>query len=271
MDLRIFWQDIYPEVHPLRPDIHIVWDGLRKHMRKVVEPSSEVTLSHVEKYCGNTLYNYLGALNALAMVDKVIQAEKDDYDVAIIGCALDPGLEVARSAVDIPVVGLGEASLLVSQMVGKRFAVVTVSELSIPIWERNLLIYQFDGRAIKNRPIRACDYWEPMIECFQGKPQAMISSFEKVALELIHDGADVIIVGCAYLAAALTLIGYKQVGQSGVPVIDISAAGLKMAELLASLFKTTGLTKSKNSSSCYLSAPREMMAEVCRAFKPDCH
>lgn len=267
MGMKIFWQDIYPEIHPLRPDIHIVWDGLREHMRKIADPCTEVTLSHVDKYCGNILLNYLGTLNAMAMVDKIIQAEREGYDAAIIGCALDPGLEIARSAVDIPVVGLGEASLLLAQMVGKRFAVVTVAELSIPIWERNLLIYQFDDRALKNRPVRACEYWEPMIECFQGRPEGMISSFEKVAFELIHDGADVIIVGCGYLAAALTLVGYKQVGQSGVPVIDISAAGLKMGELLAALYKTIGLTKSKSSFSYYHAPPREMMEGAYRSFK----
>ena len=267
MGVRIFWQDIYPEIHPLYPDIHIVWDGLKRHARKVIEPDTEVTLSHVDKYCGNFLYNFLGQLNTVAMVNKIMQAEKEGYDAAIIGCATDPGLEIARSAVDIPVVGLGEASMLVAQMVGKRFAIVTVSDLSVPILERNLLIYQFDSRAIKNRPARVSEYWEPMIQCFQGRPETLISSFEKVALELIHDGADVIIAGCGYTAAALTLVGYNQVAQSGVPVIDISAVGLKMAELLAGLHKSVGLTKSKASTSYYLSAPQKMVEEARRAFK----
>jgi allantoin racemase len=62
-------------------------------------------------------------LAAPGVVDAAIKAEADGAQAIVIDCMLDPGLDAAREAVSIPVIGCGEAAM---RSVGAKFAVVTV-------------------------------------------------------------------------------------------------------------------------------------------------
>ena len=54
------------------------------------------------------------------MICNVVQAEREGYDAVIVGHFQDAGLYEAKSVVDIPVVGLGEASMLYSCQLAQR-------------------------------------------------------------------------------------------------------------------------------------------------------
>ena len=62
-------------------------------------------------------------LAAPGVVDSAIKAEADGAQAVVIDCMLDPGLDAAREAVSIPVIGCGEAAM---RAAGAKFAVVTV-------------------------------------------------------------------------------------------------------------------------------------------------
>ena len=62
-------------------------------------------------------------LAAPGVVDSAIKAEADGAQAVVIDCMLDPGLDGAREAVLIPVIGCGEAAM---RAAGAKFAVVTV-------------------------------------------------------------------------------------------------------------------------------------------------
>ena len=57
---------------------------------------------------------------AREMICNAIRAEKEGYDAFVVGHFQDAGLYEARSAVDIPVIALGEASMLYSCQLGQR-------------------------------------------------------------------------------------------------------------------------------------------------------
>ena len=60
-------------------------------------------------------------LQASAEVIKHVKsAEKDGYDAIISWCGGDPGVEEARTLVDIPVIGPGEAMKLLASLMGKK-------------------------------------------------------------------------------------------------------------------------------------------------------
>jgi allantoin racemase len=61
-------------------------------------------------------------LAAPGVVDAAIKAEADGAEAVVIDCMLDPGLDAAREAVSIPVIGCGEAAM---RATGAPFAVVT--------------------------------------------------------------------------------------------------------------------------------------------------
>lgn len=266
MGMKILWQDIYPEIHPIRGNIGIVWEGLKQLARKVVRPDTEVNLAHVDKFCGSVMYPYLEMLNVGTMVDRALKAEKQGYDAVMMGCFLDPGLQQVRGLVDIPVTFPFESSMLLAQMLGRKMAIVTTIEESIPILEQKVHFYGLESKMISNKPIRVIEYWEPLLECFQGRSERLVRDFEKASLGCIGDGADVIIAGCVYLGAALTLAGYCEVSNSGVPTVDVATTALKMAELLTDLRRTVGLTRSTSKTSIYQKPPSEMLAEVRKTF-----
>lgn len=191
---------------------------------------------------------------------------REGYDAAMMGCCGDPGLREARQAVSIPVTAPSESAMLLAQMLGFKFAIITVGPEVILSTEANIYAYGFADRAIKYRPVRYFEY-DVMMGCLKsGQPEKLIAAFEKVAMECIGDGADVIIVGCVYLGAMFTKIGYNQVGNTGVPVINPAAIALKMAETLADLQKNIGLRRSTSLTSIYSLAPRKMLDQAREVF-----
>ncbi|MFT3736424.1 MAG: aspartate/glutamate racemase family protein [Rhodocyclaceae bacterium] len=71
-------------------------------------------------------------ISSLATLE-VIAEHADAFDAVIVACFSDPGLAAAREVLDIPVIGIGEASFLTAAMLGARFSVVTVTPRVIPI------------------------------------------------------------------------------------------------------------------------------------------
>ena len=53
----------------------------------------------------------------------VRRAPEQGYDAVVIACFSDPGLDAARELVDIPVVGIQEASMYLAAMLGSAFGV----------------------------------------------------------------------------------------------------------------------------------------------------
>ena len=64
-------------------------------------------------------------LAAPGVVDAALTAQADGIEAVIVDCMLDPGLDAAREALDIPVIGCGEAGLKAAAAFGK-FSIVTV-------------------------------------------------------------------------------------------------------------------------------------------------
>ena len=171
--------------------------------------------------------------------------KKGGFDAVVLGCWADPLWEL-RSELNIPVHSIGEASFLMAMALGFKFAVITVAPGVVPLIEKDLWLYGLEKRAI-NRPVRSLDPAsdpELLLESVRDPWTSLIPNFEKVAKECINDGAEVIIVGCGYYGPILTTHGYNEIPGTGVPVLDCSAAGLKLAEAQADLHKSIGLKKS---------------------------
>lgn len=206
-------------------------------------------------------------LNDIELIEQLIKGEKKGYDAAIIGCYCDPGLREVRGLLNIPVVGLSESAMMLAQTIGGHFACVTVWESYVPIMEKNLRLYGWESRAIANRPIRYFNIeWHKLLKSFKGDGEALIHDFEKVALSCVEDGADVIIVGCAYLAPALSLCGYRSVAQTNVPIVDCVATGIAMAEAMVKLHQETGMSPSRSRTSVYPRPPEKKLDAIRKRF-----
>ncbi|MBV6304784.1 aspartate/glutamate racemase family protein [Candidimonas humi] len=70
----------------------------------------------------------LRLFNAQQVCEAALAAEAAGYDAFALGCFFDPALHEARSLVDIPVVSLTETCMLTACSLGRRFAVVALSD-----------------------------------------------------------------------------------------------------------------------------------------------
>ena len=102
------------------------WDRLRKHLEAVVDPGTAVDIKGITPHD-----SYAHALVEMRCAREVIcnavRAEREGYDAFVVGHFQDAGLYEARSAVGIPVVALGEASMLYSCQLGQRSGIVTIN------------------------------------------------------------------------------------------------------------------------------------------------
>ncbi|OGP96719.1 MAG: hypothetical protein A2157_04410 [Deltaproteobacteria bacterium RBG_16_47_11] len=264
MTIRILYQDPVPRQTPdYVSDPEIIWETLEKHAKLVARPSTEITLSHLDRRVKFETLIYFEKLNDILIANKIIDAERDGFDGAVIDCFNDSGLREARQTVDIPVTSVAESSYLLAQMLGRKFAVVAMGPRIIPLVELNIKIYGMEDKFIKNKPIRSMNLdYEYLIKYIKDDDERLIVEFEKAAKSCIDDGADVIVPGCGYLPPFLTLKGYRQVGDTGVPVIDGNAVAIKIAEALIDLRATIGLKKSTYITSFYRNAPRDVLTRI---------
>jgi Asp/Glu/hydantoin racemase len=186
-------------------------------------------------------YSFIDTLNAQSVLHAALRAEQDGFDAVLITCFGDPLLYQIRQAVDIPVVSLGESSILLAAMMGHKFGIVTISPYNIFEQEHIIAKYGLEHRYAGCRP-----NLEPADE----QPLALVDArhaievFKKAARELIADGAEIVIPGCGLLSPALRLapgaeaeypMGLTEI--DGVPVMDVMGVALKMAETMVVLKK----------------------------------
>ncbi|MFC1934757.1 aspartate/glutamate racemase family protein [Chloroflexota bacterium] len=274
MGLKIVMQSHLSEnsVDTEHPSMSVVREGLLRLSRKVLRPDTEVTMSYLDKHAGSVRYLYPAAVNTISLVNKVIQHEEAGYDAVVIPCTLDPALQECRATVKIPVISAGEASMLIAQLLGRKFALLIPSDQFIGLASTPLYQYGWRDRAIEHHPARGFEpsfdvFWDAIISALQGKPEKLIADFEKVALECVRDGADTIVCYEGPASTALSLVDYTKVADTGVPVVSAAVAMFKLAEIMADLKQSIGLTKTESLMSPYAPMPKDMLAQIQQDFK----
>ena len=166
------------------------------------------------------------------LIKAICDGEAAGADGAVIACFDDTGLDAARSAVAIPVVGLCEAAVHLACLLAHRFTIVTTLSRSIAPLEALAARYGVAGRCT----VRAA---EVPVLALENSPMAAAAKVEdEVARALAADRAEAIILGCAGMTDLAAALAHK----FGVPVIDGVVAAVKLVEALASLGLRTGKT-----------------------------
>ncbi len=79
------------------------------------------------RYGTHSVESYVDeAYNAPFILEQVMRANKEGYDVIVIDCACDPILDAAREISKIPVVAPRNAALHLALTLGTKFGIVTV-------------------------------------------------------------------------------------------------------------------------------------------------
>jgi Asp/Glu/hydantoin racemase len=186
-----------------------------------------------------SFYRYIDHLASSMVFHVASHAEEEGFDAVIVGCFGDPMVWEMRQVLDIPVVSIGESSMLLSTLMGLKFGVVTISPYNIPGQEERITRY---GLAERSAGVRAIpESSEEQVKALTDAG-ATIEAFKQAARELIANGAEIVIPGCSLMSPALRLApgaeekypdGVTEV--DGVPIADVICNTVKLAETLASL------------------------------------
>ena len=207
-------------------------------------------------------YPYTEFLCERMVCEAVVAAEQDGFNAFTIGCYLDKGLQLARSLVDIPVLGITETSMLVACSLGKKFGIVTISSSMREHLSSSADEYELTGRVSSilsvDPPINEYD--------MEGDPERENLAervFKEACDKAIDDGADVIIPGEGVLNEFL--FKKKITNHNGVPILDGNAALWQFAVLLANLQRASNLTVGRRSA--YARPPKGLLDDLQRIYQ----
>jgi len=219
--------------------------GASDTLRRAARPDCEVVTACVEEAFPlryNTYrYNTLKCTDAA--VERIIAAEAEGYDAVVVSCTFDPGVLEAREVVDIPVVGIMEASASLAGMMGQAFSIIAPEQTAAATLRRLLATYGLKDKcaSVRHIGIVARDLYPDRTPA-----EEVLTRLARAAAQCRDDGAEVIIPGCSIIGAVLTTA--QRQGNSNMAallseflVIDPMIAGLKTAEMLVDFCRATGL------------------------------
>ncbi|WP_226037528.1 aspartate/glutamate racemase family protein [Aquibacillus saliphilus] len=218
-------------------------DAVIEHIQKIARPGVEVVLHGMSKdtyptdYPGHFItYSYLQNLHREQFVRAALIAEKAGYDAMFIGTIPDVGLLEARTLVDIPVIGYGQASFHIASMLGNKIGVVNFLAPLADELRENAHRY---GLSEQLGPIVQSEAgFDDVLAGFRN-PEPVIAAFKKAASIAIAEGADVIVPGEGPMNVFLATNGISRIGD--VPVVDSFGAGIKMCESFVDLRNLSGV------------------------------
>jgi allantoin racemase len=198
---------------------------------------------------------------AAQTIRNALEAERAGYDAIVIGHFQEPGLLEIRGAVDIPVVGLGEANLLAALSMGRRVGLVTIDPVFIEWHERQVRAYGLDQRVAGVRAIR-CDLPRFMRAFTDEASYAQVrADFVEQVRPLVDAGAEVVIP-----AGGLPMLLFARECPfvvDGALVLNGIAVVAKAAEMAIALHRLTGSVVSRRGT--YAKASAQCVEEYLRA------
>jgi allantoin racemase len=221
----------------------VIQKGFSKILRsdtQVVQKALKVGLADPKDFVNP----YFSHLNRTSIVETVIEAEREGYDAAVVGCFADTGVKEARAVVDIPVIGPAESTMLLACMLGRKFAIICANLPGlVPQHEEQVREHGLWDRLIP-------DGIRPDIHAFEdtwtksfADPQFAADGVAERAKELVADGADVIVIGCCGIGPFCSAAGLHSIrlDNRNIPILDAQLVAFKAAEMAADLRGSLGL------------------------------
>lgn len=232
-------------------------DRLRAYLNDIAAPGTQIDVRGMtppDRDFGR-LTEFRCAVQA---VDAAIEAEAQGYDGFVMGHFQDPGLYEARSAVRIPVIGTGEATLHAAAQLGRRIGLVSIDPV-FEVWHyEQAARYGLGHRLVAVTGLGARP--EDFVDAFAGDQAAFArlrAAFIDCARPLVEKGADVVVP--AGVLAGLLLSRERALTVDHAPVVNCAAVALKSAEMWVALHRLDGIEPSRGPS--FALAPPRAVAD----------
>ena len=211
---------------------------LREHLSMAAGKGVELHINGTKRGGTGIEYRFTEYFFAREMIENGLEAEKQGFDAYIIGTTNDAGLYQTREVLNIPVIGITEASLHVACMMGRNFALITPNRKMIPSFEEMVAKYGLKDRLVG---IEYTSFRIPELGKIFEDPilhHKQIGQFREGAKKVIEAGAEVIVPIGGIAGLFLAKSGLKEI--DGVPVLDTISVSVKTAEMMVGLRGVTG-------------------------------
>jgi len=196
-----------------------VTKGIETICKDYALPNSEVEVKCIEEAPSGIESYHDAAISEKYLLERFEEWE-GKYDGFIIACHSDIGVDLLRELTDKPVIGIGEASMLLALPLGHKFSILSLKKKKIPQKEDLVKKYGFENRCASVRITGL-----GVVGDDKEKREKLIQEGEKAVEE---DGAEVLILGCAGMAGL-----DKEIEKIvNVPVIDGVVSALMLIESL---------------------------------------
>lgn len=219
-----------PYISKLEPHLRAVLDADFSFVFNTTTPPATTTHALTEFRIGRSL------------IRAAIEAEQQGYAAAAFTHFQDAGLMEAKSAVDIPVLGLGETTLYHACTLGRKLGLVTINPAFVPWHEEQVIRYGLQQRVVGVRAVEA--KVSDFIDAFASKQayDALYPKWERECRILLEAGADVIVP-----AGGLPMMLYGAgpgANIDGAPIVN----GITVLAKTTEMFVKMGFTVSRRSN-----------------------
>lgn len=208
-------------------------------LRSYASPGTELDLCYPDDFPGSRVFERMGeqsvltglhhALETPALVRKIVWAQERGYDAVVQSNTFDPGVEAARLAVGIPVVGVFRTALHLATTLATRVAVTVPLDGHVPYTWRLINGYAMDRFVTSVRPIQV---YGPDLTSRRAEIEKLAVAVMKE--QAARDGAEITIpLGGALIPYVVSPESLSR--QVGVPVLNTKSIGIRFAETCVDL------------------------------------
>ena len=229
---------------------------LRGYLRSIAGPGSDVDLFGLRP--GDRFLHPITEFRCAAQViSAALRAQREGYDAFVIGHFQEPALSETRAAVQIPVIGLGETTMLHACTLGRKTALVTINPVFVPYHEQQIVRHGLERRVVAVRAIEA------QVEQFNAafdderEYEQLRAQFVAQIEPILELGVDVIILAGGYpMLLFAREVGFHVDGATVLNGLPVAVAAAETAIRLTRLNRTTTSRRST-----YALPPGEAVAE----------
>jgi len=216
-------------------------EDLKSYVQKVARPDTKVDVYGVEKYTPKMPHSdYIQFMHASQVIENALQAEREGYDAFLLGGMLDLGHVYLREVLDIPVAFIAESSFYNACLLARKFGLLGMNE---DILRRQMELVKYHGLEQRCVPgVHLGSMLQEVVDLSEKNPQRAIDILTEAGRKLIAQGAGAIVPAFGAVGAFLGEQGIHDI--DSVPIVDITAAVIKTAEMLVDL-KNLGVTRSR--------------------------
>jgi allantoin racemase len=205
-------------------------------IESVRSPRHEARIRHLDAGPPHLEYHLYEHEAFTPMLQHFREAERDGCRAGIIGCFYDGGLRELREALTMPIVGMGEAAMLVAATLGHRFSIIVGRRKWIPKMTDNAVLLGLDRRLAS---FRSVEMGIPdVVADHDGFLDRVLAEGRRAVQE---DGAEVVVLS-EHTSPEFNQRARRELA---VPLVDPGVACWKWAEMMADVYERFGLTHSK--------------------------